>query len=63
MQLSKQFINYANGLPLALKIIGFDLYQRDIRCWKSVLDKYKRILNPDIQEVLKISYDGLDKAQ
>ena len=63
LELVNLFISYAKGLPLALKIIGFDLYQRDIRCWKSVLDKYKRILNPDIQEVFKISYDGLDKAQ
>ena len=63
MELVNLFISYAKGLPLALKIIGSDLYQRDIRCWKNVLDKYKRILNPNIQEVLKISYDGLDQAQ
>ena len=49
---------------LALKIIGSDLYPRDdICCWKSALDKYKRILNPNILEVLKISYDGLDQTQ
>ncbi|KAL4637434.1 hypothetical protein ACB092_03G076800 [Castanea dentata] len=58
------FISYAKGLPLALKIIGSDLYPRDdIRCWKSALDKYKRILHPNILEVLKISYDGLDQTQ
>ena len=58
------FLSYANGLPLALKIIGSDLYRRDdIRCWKSALDKYKRILNPNILKVLKISYDGLDQTQ
>ncbi|XP_050274939.1 disease resistance protein RPV1-like [Quercus robur] len=58
------FLSYAKGLPLALKIIGSDLYPRDdIRFWKSALDKYKRILNPNILEVLKISYDGLDQTQ
>ncbi|KAL4637432.1 hypothetical protein ACB092_03G076600 [Castanea dentata] len=58
------FISYAKGLPLALKIIGSDLYPRDdIRCWKIALDKYERILNPNILEVLKISYDGLDQTQ
>ena len=58
------FISYAKGLPLALEIIGSDLYPRDdIRCWKSALDKYKRILNPNILEVLKISFDGLDQNQ
>jgi hypothetical protein len=58
-----QFIHYAKGLPLALKIIATDLYERNIRCWKSALDKYNRIPNPNIQEVLKISYDGLDQTQ
>ena len=63
-ELVDQFIIYAKGLPLALKIIGIDLYARDdIRSWKSALDKYKRILNPDILKVLKISYDGLDQTQ
>ncbi|XP_030958058.1 TMV resistance protein N-like isoform X1 [Quercus lobata] len=58
------FLSYAKGLPLALKIIGSDLYPRDdIRFWKSALNKYKRILNPNILEVLKISYDGLDQTQ
>ena len=58
------FLSYTKGLPLALKIIGSDLYPRnDIRFWKNALDKYKRILNPDILEVLKISYEGLDQTQ
>ena len=64
LELVDLFISYTKGLPLAIKIIGSDLYPRDdIRCWKSALDKYKRILNPDILEVLKISYDGLDQTQ
>ncbi|XP_030933511.1 TMV resistance protein N-like isoform X2 [Quercus lobata] len=63
LELTHQFISYAKGLPLALKIIGADLYKRNIDCWKSALDKYKRIPNPDILQVLKISYDGLDQTQ
>ncbi|GMY20933.1 disease resistance protein RPV1-like isoform X1 [Fagus crenata] len=63
LDLVDQFIHYAKGLPLALKIIATDLYERNIRCWKSALDKYNRIPNPNIQEVLKISYDGLDQTQ
>ena len=64
LELVDSFIHYAKGLPLALKIIGSDLYPRgDICCWKSALAKYKRILNPNILEVLKISFDGLDQNQ
>ena len=33
-ELVDQFICYAKGLPLTLKIIGFDLHERNIRCWK-----------------------------
>ncbi|XP_075658759.1 disease resistance protein Roq1-like [Castanea sativa] len=63
LELIHQFVVYAKGLPLVLKIIGADLYDKNLRCWKSALDKYKRIPNSDIQEVLKISYDGLDQIQ
>nr|XP_023904100.1 disease resistance protein RML1B-like [Quercus suber]XP_023904101.1 disease resistance protein RML1B-like [Quercus suber]XP_023904102.1 disease resistance protein RML1B-like [Quercus suber]XP_023904103.1 disease resistance protein RML1B-like [Quercus suber]XP_023904104.1 disease resistance protein RML1B-like [Quercus suber]XP_023904105.1 disease resistance protein RML1B-like [Quercus suber]XP_023904106.1 disease resistance protein RML1B-like [Quercus suber]XP_023904107.1 disease resistanc len=63
LELVDLFISYAKGLPLALEIIGSNLYQRDRRYWESTLKKYKRILNPNILEVLKISYDGLDQTQ
>ena len=62
-ELIDQFIRYAKGLPLALKVIGADLYERNLHCWKSALDKYQRIPNQYIQEILKISYDGLDQTQ
>ena len=63
LELIDQFIYYAKGLPLALKIIGADLHKRNIRYWKSSLEKYKIFPNPNIQQVLKISYDGLDQTQ
>ena len=63
LELVHQFIGYAKGLPLVLEIIGADLYDKNLQCWKSALDKYKRIPNSDVQEVLKISYDGLDQIQ
>ena len=62
-ELADQFIHYAKGLPLALEIIGANLYKRTKREWKSALDKYKRIPERAIQEILKISYDGLDQTQ
>ena len=39
------------------------MYKRNIHYWKSSLEKYKIFPNPKIQQVLKISYDGLDKTQ
>ena len=48
LELVDQFIHYAKGLPLALEIIGVDLYKRDIHYWKSTLEKYKIIPNQKI---------------
>ncbi|XP_065634947.1 disease resistance protein RUN1-like [Quercus suber] len=63
LKLAEQIINYANGIPLALKIIGFDLCGKSIHEWKSALDKYKNIPHKKIQEKLKIGYDGLEKTE
>ncbi|XP_075674248.1 TMV resistance protein N-like [Castanea sativa] len=61
--LTNQFICYANGLPLALQIIGFDLCGRSIHQWESELERYKNIPNKDIQDKLKVSFEGLDKNE
>jgi hypothetical protein len=63
VELTKHAIRYAGGLPLALTVLGSDLYGRDIHHWKSALEKYKRIPEKNIQEKLKISYDGLDESE
>ncbi|XP_030930499.1 TMV resistance protein N-like [Quercus lobata] len=62
-EVAEQIIHYANGLPLALKIIGSDLCGKSICEWKSALEKYKNIPHEKIQEKLKISYDGLGKIE
>ena len=61
--LAKQIICYANGLPLALKIMGSDLCGKSIPEWKSAIEKYKNILHEDIEKILRISYDGLGKNE
>ena len=63
LQLSKQIIDYANGLPLALKIIGSDLHGKSLCEWESALEKYKKIPNKKIIQILKISYEGLDQSE
>nr|XP_023888218.1 TMV resistance protein N-like [Quercus suber] len=63
LELVDQFLHYAKGLPLAIETIGVDLYKRNIHYWKSILEKYKIFPHPNILQVLKISYDGLDPIQ
>ena len=61
--LSCQAVDYAKGLPLALKVLGSCLFGKIESEWKSTLDKFKTIPHADIQNVLRISYDGLDDKQ
>ncbi|KAG6679413.1 hypothetical protein I3842_14G130900 [Carya illinoinensis] len=61
--LSMDFVNYAQGLPLALKVLGSLLSGRKIDAWKSEKDKLKAIPDPKIMDVLQISFDGLQELQ
>ncbi|CAL9020422.1 unnamed protein product [Prunus brigantina] len=60
-ELSKCFVNYAGGLPLALKILGCSVYKRDRDEWKNELDKLWKIPETEIFNLLKISFDRLDE--
>ena len=62
-ELANQVIEYAKGLPLSLVVMGANLSGRTKLEWKSALAKYEKIPNTDIQEILKISYQGLDEIE
>ncbi|XP_057984814.1 disease resistance protein RUN1-like [Hevea brasiliensis] len=63
LELSNHFVNYANGLPLALDVLGSFLFGRSINKWKSALDKLKEIPNKEILDKLYISFDGLEELE
>ncbi|KAK3206348.1 hypothetical protein Dsin_020394 [Dipteronia sinensis] len=63
MNLSNRVFYYAKGNPLALKVLGCFLQGRSKQEWKSLLNKLKKCPNLDIQNVLRISYDGLDDQE
>ncbi|RDY04645.1 TMV resistance protein N, partial [Mucuna pruriens] len=58
-ELAKIVVAYCGGLPLALEVIGSYLIERTKKEWQSVLSKLKIIPNHQVQEKLKISFDGL----
>jgi len=58
-ELSRNVVAYCGVLPLALEVIGSYLQDRTKQEWKSVLTKLERIPNDQVQEKLRISYDGL----
>ncbi|KAG7941996.1 hypothetical protein I3843_16G076800 [Carya illinoinensis] len=63
VELTEDVLRYAGGLPLALIVLGSSLHDKDIHYGKSVLEKYKKIPEKSIQEILRISYDDLDQCE
>ncbi|XP_040960349.1 TMV resistance protein N-like [Gossypium hirsutum] len=63
IELSKQVIHYADGLPLALEVLGSFLCGRDIIQWKSAIKRLKRDSNKEILDALRISFDGLEERE
>ncbi|XP_028769770.1 TMV resistance protein N-like [Neltuma alba] len=52
-------ISYAQGLPLALRVIGSNLANKNLEEWSSILEQYEGIQERTIHDILKISYDCL----
>ncbi|XP_057416626.1 disease resistance protein RPV1-like [Lotus japonicus] len=63
MALVEKVLNYAQGVPLALKVLGSLLYGRTKKAWESELQKLEKLPDLEIFNVLKLSYDGLDDEQ
>ncbi|XP_048428634.1 disease resistance protein RPV1-like [Pyrus x bretschneideri] len=63
IDLSGHFIKYAQGLPLALKVLGAFLDNKSVLLWKDELKKIARNPHLGIQKVLRTSFDGLDGLQ
>ncbi|KAL5554527.1 hypothetical protein UlMin_041928, partial [Ulmus minor] len=62
-EMSAKAVRYTGGNPLALKVLGSSLKSLGVKQWESALKKLKRTPHVDIQNVLRISYDGLDDQQ
>ncbi|KAM4084439.1 hypothetical protein ACB094_08G132400 [Castanea mollissima] len=63
VDLSMDFVRYANGLPLALEVLGSSLFGRKLDAWRSARDKLEAKPNRGIMEILQISLVGLEDTQ
>ena len=63
MDLSKKFMRYAKGLPLALKVLGSLLFGKKMNEWKGALNKLKAEFDENIMNILQISFYGLMDTQ
>lgn len=62
-KLVENFVEFCEGLPLWLKVLGAHVYGRDKHHRELELEKLKKIQPKDIMQRLKISFDGLDRAE
>ena len=62
-ELTLEALKYANGLPLAIKVLGSFLHDRDVCEWRSALTRIKENPSKDIMDVLRISFDGLENLE
>ena len=63
LELTEDFVNYANCLPLALEVLGSFLIGKDILAWKSAFGRLKEFPDRTVLRVLKISYDELHDTE
>ncbi|KAM4080463.1 hypothetical protein ACJW30_11G018400 [Castanea mollissima] len=63
LELSRDFVYYANDLPLAIEILGSFLFGRSIDQWKSTLNRLKQYPEKEILQVLRISFEGLHATE
>ncbi|XP_050387101.1 disease resistance protein RPV1-like isoform X2 [Argentina anserina] len=61
--LLQRAIEYAQGLPLALIVLGASLYKKSIWEWEGEFEKIKKFQHLGIEAVLRTSYEGLDHLQ
>ncbi|KAI8527221.1 hypothetical protein RHMOL_Rhmol12G0058800 [Rhododendron molle] len=64
LSLSRQIVSLTGGLPLALEVFGSFLFdKRRVEEWEDALQKLKQIRPRDLQDILRISFDGLDEEE
>ncbi|ONH94680.1 hypothetical protein PRUPE_7G026100, partial [Prunus persica] len=62
IELSSCVVSYADGLPLALKVLGSFLRERHVSAWNSALGKLRGICNI-VLGTLQINYDDPDDKE
>ncbi|KAH9725741.1 ADP-ribosyl cyclase/cyclic ADP-ribose hydrolase [Citrus sinensis] len=63
VELSKHVLEYAGGLPLALKVLGSFLIGRSADLWRSALERLKKDPSNKIMSILQISFEGLQDSE
>ncbi|KAF5453804.1 hypothetical protein F2P56_023523 [Juglans regia] len=59
LSLSIDFVNYADGLPLALKVLGSSLFGKSTDIWEISRDQLKSNPDREIFDILEIGFEKL----
>jgi len=59
--LTHDVLSHAQGHPLTIEVMGKSLVGRNVSQWKSALVRLSEIKSKDIMDVLRTSYDDLEK--
>ena len=62
-KLSQAFVDYFNGLPLALEVLGSFLFKKSIDEWKNARDRLNEFPEGRILDVFRISFDELQSTE
>ncbi|GKC77602.1 NB-ARC domains-containing protein [Tanacetum coccineum] len=62
-EVAEEVVKYVQGHPLGLIVLGRFLYGKTMGQWVSELDQLKVHPNKEIQQVLRLSYNGLNLHQ
>ncbi|XP_043810319.1 disease resistance protein RUN1-like [Manihot esculenta] len=63
IDLSEEIVRYAQGLPLALKVLGCFFYGKSLDEWTSALGRIKEDSEKEIFDRLEISFHGLKPTE
>lgn len=64
MKESKEFVRYARGHPLILKLLGEELREKSLSYWEEKLKSLPKSLSQNIRDrVLQVTYDELSQVQ
>ncbi|CAH1440559.1 unnamed protein product [Lactuca virosa] len=58
-EVSGKLVKYCEGHPMALKILGRSLHNRDVTYWEGYIDRLKKENHSPINTVLRMSFDSL----
>ncbi|XP_027346359.1 putative disease resistance protein At4g11170 [Abrus precatorius] len=62
-KLKYDVLSYADGHPLAIKVLGSFLSDKDVSQWRRAIAMLRESPDEDVMKVLRISFDGLKPIQ